>query len=336
MRHEKEPPSDGQGRNENKGSAWERISPVGFNPPISLSGELFPFGGEGQKNKLRETRLALRQQDRRENGVGHPSPKENGQKPDGFEFFVDPQDPLQPPQQEEILFVNRYNGGFATRMKLNREGVEEVLRIAHLDGQVVLSSFVQSRQQSEVQRNELAAKRFGAFDRRTQKTEEENPYKRVVSTPEGWRIEINDQGITEELTERKLSGEKLQRAFINRFNGQLRKGLMECVWREKFSSEKDKAFKAKFFLDLIYLGMPASLLRLGINEFTIPFSIGGPFLMYGANRFISRLSYNRDLNYPWDYFLPFVQIDKVGRAFLYLMPVIGKGRTLVREIREEK
>ena len=316
---------------------------VDINPPsrwnyIDTSSFYRPTNELGEEKSLQEIRFNLLQESNNHGREGEDSGGTNDKKPHGFEPFVDKES--QEPQQDYI-FVNNYGGDWSQKMELNRRAVERVLGIAHLNGKVFLSTLAPSRSRAEAQGNELAAKRFLIFEKKTQKPEEENPYKRVVSVPEGWRIEINDRRLTEELMEKRLGGERLQKAFIGKFNGLVREGIRECVLREKLTSEKDESFKVKFILDLFYLCFPSSVLRYGISDFSIAFSIGGPFITWGVVNGLSHKSearspFHRHLDHPWDYFIPLVQVDKVGRTYTYLLPVIGKGRTLVREVWEKQ
>lgn len=295
--------------------------------PIDTSVTRLPIEAIRQE-RVRGVSFSTNQEDNKEEG----SQKENGQKSDGFDPAKRGFEPfINPEPQEGNLLENIYRGNFSQKMELNRQRAERVLKIAHLNGKVVLSSLPQSRSRSEVQGNELAAKRFLIFDRKTQKPEEENPYKRVVSTPEGWRIEINDQRITEELSEQqKLSGEKLQKAFVNNFNMQLKDGIRDCVWREKLSSEKDRLFIANFISSILTPAVLFSFdaLILGINVRNSEFNIAWTLFTYKlVNIFESGLPNRRKINFL-ESFLPPVEIDKVGRTFAYLS---GKGRTLVRE-----
>lgn len=152
--------------------------------------------------------------------------------------------------------------------------------------------------------------------------------------PEGWKIEVNDTRITEELTaERKLSGKKLQRTFINRFNGQLKDALKECVWREKCSSGKDKRFRFKAILSaavpLGHFSFESFEAVIGTGNID-PFDVLGPSLInYALCNLTLRYIRRTNIDYLWEYPMPFVEIDKVGRTFAYLA---GKGRKLVREV----
>ncbi|MEK7517412.1 MAG: hypothetical protein AAB583_02590 [Patescibacteria group bacterium] len=286
-------------------------------PPFSLPKD------SGKEEGIRKTRFALRQEDRRDNREEQSSRRENGQKSDGFEPF------LNQDQQEGNLFVNNYGGNYAHDMQLNRRRVERVLEIAQLDGRVFLTTLAPSRSRADAQDNELAAKRFLIFDRQTQKAEGENPYKRVVSIPEGWRIEINDQRITEERRERGLAGEKLKRASIRDINNVLKTGVFECVIREKLSSKKDIEFGHKAF-GSIGVTLTAVLGCISFAGPNIPIAIGlyltGQSVVFAL---VNRIGGLRKIDHPLEMFMPPVEIDKVLRTYAYLA---GKERRLVREV----
>ncbi len=303
---------------------------VDTNPPRGWN----PIDTLGVERRLQEIRLGLHQKDNEEGEKKESSLKTDGGKPNGFEPFVNPE------PQEGYLFVNNYGGAYSQKMELNRKEVERALRIAHLKGQVFLTTLSPSRSRSEAQGNELAAKRFLFFGEKIKKAEEENPLARVVSVPEGWRIEINDHRLTEELTEkRKLSGKELQQAFIKRFNSQVRDALRECVWREKFSNTKDKDFPYK-----VIKSLGASLMQLSAQAWRghiadpgyFLISVGGAAFGFGLMNLFDKVgpeNSNRNIDHVWEMFMPQVEIDKVARAYAYLA---GKGRKLVKEIKEER
>lgn len=312
---------------------WNPIDTSGVSSTV-VSNDIFGLKEEIVRNKLQEVRFGIHREKNKERGGEEKPPKP---KTSGFEPFVDANDPLKPPEQNGVLFVNYYNGNYAQKMMLNRMRVEKALQIAHLDGQVFLTSLVSSRQRSaEVQGNELAAKRNLFFGEKIKKDQEENPLSRVVSVPEGWRIEINDTKLTEELTgEKKLAGQELQKAFVKQFSLLLKKGLHECAWREKLSLEKDEDFRAKLRWDIVISAisvMPsAPFLTLTIDGlfFVLAVDLGLICLGYGmSNAFFP----NRKFDHSWECFMPSVEIDKVVRTFTYLSV---KGRTLVKETREE-
>lgn len=293
---------------------------------VSQLGESLRVG-----ERFKEIRFGLQQESNNHRKEGEDSGETNDKRSDGFEPFVNPEG------SDENLFVNNYGGNFSQKMELNRKGVETALKIAHLDGQVFLASLPPSRSRSaEAQGEELAAKRFLFFGEKTQKAEEENPYKRVVSVPEGWRIEINDSRITDELTERKLSGKRLQKTFVSRFNGLVKEGIRESVWREKLSSEKDKNFlwKISFSLFNPTLGLMFSVLHK-FDPAEVAFEMGitlFAFNIFNIHDTLMQSPLRRNLDHVWEYFMPRVEIDKVARAYAYLA---GKGRRLVKEIKEE-
>lgn len=320
--HEQDP-SGYEGGKTNFARWLENINFPGPIPP-DLPKELFPFGREG--GELEGIRFNLNQEGSKDTEK-ESLQKEKSSRLDGFEPFVDPEE-----SQEDNLFVNNYGGAYSQKMELNRKGVERALQIAHLDGKVFLSSLSGSRSRAEAQGNELAARRFLIFDRKNQKTEEENLYKRVASVPEGWKIEINDQRITDELMEKRLAGEELQKEFIGRFNTLFKQGIRESVWREKMSSEKDDYFRHKLLLSIMYssvnaLGFaPISIVQ---PSFYISAAIGTPPLLFSVVNSLSRGNFGRiNIDKPWEVFMPPVEVDKVARTYAYLG---GKGRRLVRE-----
>lgn len=309
----------------------------------------------GVTDALWEIRLRLRKEGNREKKEGdvENNKQESVGKTDGFEPFK-----IDDPNGEN-LFINQYGGNFYQNMELNRKGMEEVLKIAHLGGvdgrsQVILTSFAPSYDKSkEAQGDELAVKRFLFFG---DKTQEDNPYYRVVSIPQGWRIEVNETRITEELMEKKLGGKKLQKAFVNRFNGFLKESLRECIWREKLSSEKDEQFRYKLFWDLVGGAIPFTQITFfTTNPSAVDFLwlVGAVPTIYGARSglyYLKKLSQRQDMvqkidpnfkpdsykrrniDNPLEAFMPYVEIDKVARTFAYLS---GKGRKLVKEVKEE-
>src|SRR3989344_3669790 len=276
--------------------------------------------------------------------------KEKEKKQDRHEPFVNP-----PEYDRENLFVNNYAGAYSQRIELNRDKVERALQTAHLEGKVFLSTLSPSRSRSEAQGNELAAKRFVIFEKKTQKAEEENPYKRVVSTPEGWNIQINDQRMVEELSERRLSLVEHQKVFIREFNSFVKSGIRESVWREKCSSEKDPYFRDKFMWSVLHGGV-LPLPNIIINPSFTPVVLGVIFATYGLMNIFNELNYrkirsieeilkvvnssfippsfsrHRNIDHPLEYFMPYVEIDKVARTYSYLA---GKGRRLVREAEDK-
>jgi len=253
---------------------------------------------------------------------------------DGFEPFVNPQ------PSEDTLFVNGYNGNFAQKMDLNRKGVERILKIAHLDGQVFLTTLSPNRQKS-IEANpdgSVSGKQFLLFEAKAGEDEKDSPIplSRVAAVPQGWRIEINDQKLTEELTEKKLGGKELQRTFINMFNGKLKDALRECVWREKFTNEKHNKLKDKLFLTVTSCGgqiLGGIAVAINLTPFTYGVFLFALIVGLSSSYIANHTSLKRSTDNILETFLPPLEFDRVGITFAYISI---KGRTLVRQTREEK
>lgn len=312
--------------------------------PTSLSTEsksTFPSEAiqNTQKDRLHEIRIRLGKENKE---VRNKS--EHSSKPNGFEPFVGSS------SSDNQLFINGYNGNFAQQMELNREGVEELLKTAHfvyrntsdsgldhvrslpmfrkneLYGQITLTALANIRKpSSEIQGNELVAKQNLFFGDKAKKDNEQTPLHRVVSTPDGWRIEINDTRMREELQSNDLTGKELQKEFIKQFNKHLKQGIWESVWREKFTNVRDNAVLAKM------LSLPLWIAPfISLDPIATPFFLGAISMGTAAMNVLTgdRLRERRHLDARWEYFMPWVEFDKAVRAYSYLSL---KGRTLVRE-----
>lgn len=181
--------------------------------------------------------------------------------------------------------------------------------------------------------------------------EEESPYCKVVNAGKrGWSIEVNDRKITDDL--KRLNGDKLKRAFIERFNVIVNDGIFESIRREKLSSEKDRYFKSKVFNSLLPILVqaaltaffPFSIKLLGATMVVLNYGFINAYgkLRYGTIKTIEDIAREIDPDFSpegffssrtnfdnfWEYFMPSVEIDKVARAYAFLK---GKGRNLVKE-----
>lgn len=274
-----------------------------------------------------------------------------------FEPFTNP----NPEHNPNNLFVNNYGGSYAKNMELDRKGIEAVLRIAHLNGKVFLSSMPKSRDRSLNGVNEdgsISAKKTIIFDNETQKLEdEENPLYRTVPVAEGWKIEINDEMIMEELQTKRFTGKKHQEKFIQGFNEIFKASLFECIRREKLSSIKDSFFRVKRSFLILNIGSQSVVWALGVGNGMNPLQAAIiPVSSWTlANMLINiyTSSRKRDLedlealigmiypkvNHPsfyaarqidhfWEWVMPPLEVDKVARAFVLLsLP----GKKLIRE-----
>ena len=331
------------------GMIFPPVSPRSFETEVNI----FPTKETDAKARIHELSRMLFAESKAKKEADEKL-QEKATRPDGFEPFINGEE-----NGDSNLFVNLYGGNFSQKMELNRKGVEKALKIARLDGQVFLTSLSPNRQRA-IEANpdgSVSAKRFLLFGKKIEENQENNPLSQVVAVPQGWRIEVNDTRITQELTEKKIGDDKLQRAFIRRFNRAFKEGLFECVWREKMSSEKNKHFNETVFFSLLPI-----LIYAGVYFFvkgpSLPVAVGAVILTYGIYNSLGKLTTKgiRDLenvlkeddpsfspgrssflrqNFDSfsEYFMPLVEVDKVIETFVYLE---SKGRTLVRQTREEK
>ncbi|MBI4096460.1 MAG: hypothetical protein HY425_01955 [Candidatus Levybacteria bacterium] len=287
----------------------------------------------GQEARLRELSQLFFAEQNKEEGP-EKQPQSQTSRRGGFEPFVNPE------PTENPLFINGYTGSFAQQMELNRKGIERVLKIAHLDGKAILTSLNPLRQRS-IEANpdgSVTRKRFLLFGEKI-KDEDINPLRRVVSTLEGWRIEINDTGIREELEKKNLTGKKLQTEFIQQFNRQFKRGILESIWREKLSSEKDRNFRQRLFYSTVP-PLPYALLKLlkgaTMDIPAIEGIILGALSVFAIINIIGRkipmLPHRINVDSPIEIFMPYVEIDKVIRSAFFLGV---KSSTLIKERKPE-
>jgi hypothetical protein len=298
--------------------------------------------------KLRKVFADIKEEARQEND----SILQSGQNinPKGYEKFGIPEE-----EQRDQLLVNKYNGHFSKDMELNRKTIERTLRLAHLNGQIFLTSFVSSRNRSLDANSDgsVSRKKSLIFGEKIDKTEErENPYSRIVNVPEGWKIEINDQRIMEELLDKRIESKKQRQVFVNKFNYLTERGLEKCIIKEKLSSVKDEKFKRKLFDSLWCVGYPILLETvfpsksfLGHVSFVVPISITNNVIfnelnelknkstLNGIKNFVEKIRENapgfnlpdgiykpsgRKCDHWWEYAMPQVEIDKVVESLVYL------------------
>lgn len=284
-----------------------------FSPAIPSSSERranMPIRESGVEARIHEISQMLSFERKKREEEDQPQDKT---RTDGFEPFVNPE------STDNHLFNNYYDGAFAQKMVLNRIGIERVLKIAHLGGKVFLVRFDPSRRYSFV------------------KDERRNPLYKVMPAPEGWRIGINDTRMMQELQEKKLPSGKLQEEFIKQFNRQLKLGVLECVRREKLSSEKDRHFKFKAIFSILpiplqtltrvpsFIERPFLNTLIGIVYMLVGYAVAnlmGPLITKSKFRKVDSL---------WEYFMPLVEIDKVVRSWAFLAI---RGKTLVKETKQ--
>lgn len=310
---------------------------VDTNPPfrwnrIDTSG-VSSFGRSLEQKRIQEVCFNIHQEENKERREEENPQK---QKTSGFEPFINDGE-----NGKRNLLVNLYGGNFAQKMELNRKAVERVLKIAHLEGQVFLSSLSPNRHRSiEANPDGSVSGKGSLMLGEKIEDKKDNPLYKIAPILQGWRIEINDQKLTEELTEKeKLTGKELQRVFVKRFNEILRKSLKDCVSKEKLSSIKDKSYGVKLFFSILYDIYPSSTLIVSHRPLDFAYTIGAIAMTHAFLNILClgliRLrvaTRRRNIDHPLEMFMPQVEVDKVARAFAYLQV---KGRRLVRGTREE-
>lgn len=291
-----------------------------------------PIAEAGLGVKIREISRMFSVQKGKE--TGKPQPQTTGRN--GFEPFVNPK------PSEDTLFVNGYNGNFAQKMKLNEILVKKVLGISHLEGQIFLTSLSFSPQRSM----DTAKKKLMLGEEIDDSQKEINPSYRTVPIKEGWRIEINDGKILEDLNEKGLTGERLQKTFIKKFSQLLNTSLFECIRKEKMTGIKDENFGRKFFISVFTPAIGLFVFAPKLLQLDLPSIAVSTSTYFAVNVFINLFdllslrpieshdtnssAYVRKLDARWEYLMPQVEVDKVLRSFFSL-----KARTLVKEKKPE-
>lgn len=235
---------------------------------------------------------------------------------------------LDEPEPSQQKFVNLYGGPFAAQMQLNRNNAERLIKVAGIEGKIIMTDLPIDRRYSitGVNSDGSVTGRKGLFW--GEKLEDErSPEALVKPIPEGWRIEIAGQEILDGLV-RQRSQKPLDRRFIKRVNSCLRAAFSEIIIREKLTSEKNPHFISDLTLSVIHGSVPPLWLVIGgLNEYNIAWASILPFMTYAFINALREPSYRRKIDHPIEYFFPYVEIDRVirGLAFANL-----KGRNLVR------
>jgi len=230
-------------------------------------------------------------------------------------------------------FVNLYGGSFSQQMKLNRRNAERLLKVAAIEGKVILADRPMDRSRSIAGVNSdgsVTRRRKLFWGEKIQ--DEDKSQSLVIPIPEGWRIEIPGQEILEELS-KKESKKPLDKRFASRFNQQLRQALSEIIIREKLTEEKYKIIE-RAINTLLPTGVLTFVSIVGNTPAWYEWLIYQP-IGYSILNLLGRVEvlieqdaqYRRSLQSIYEYFLPEVEIDRVlrGLAFVNL-----KGRNLVR------
>lgn len=142
------------------------------------------------------------------------------------------------------LFVCNYGGPFAQQLELNRGAIGRFLRIAALDGRVLLTEDKYRPPQLTPDLNPDGSITGRGSLRWGEKPQVEkrkgSNYYLVKMDPKGWTVSINGGLIMEELVENNKDGAgKIGSQFARRFNGYFRDCLRTSLLKDKLTWEGD-------------------------------------------------------------------------------------------------
>ncbi|MDO8486839.1 MAG: hypothetical protein Q7S45_00890 [Candidatus Curtissbacteria bacterium] len=255
---------------------------------------------------------------------GNPLPEETRREPDGFEPFS-----TEPGEGQK--FINLYGGSFYRNLELNRVAVEEIIRVAALQGNIVLISVPKERDPRSVDINpdgSATRKRSLFWGEKPQEDEPQRPV-RVVSTPQGWKVEVCDEMILEDLVA-KESKKPIDLRFAKKLNVYLRTVLGEVIFKEKFTENKHYGSlwlrcmtSSAYIIGAMFL--PENLIEGNYSGEGI---IAVSFIVFSAG-WMKDLSGNptRNLTAFYEYLMPQIELDRVIAGKFILET---RGRRLVR------
>lgn len=277
--------------------------------------------GEEEKEvrKILEVLAKIGKQDNRPEDSTSKS-TENGKVGNFWEPF------LSEPTPDE-RFINLYGGNFAQQMELARGKVEELIRIAGLDGKIVLTELTSERKRQisgVTSEGAIMGKKGLFFGEKLD--EDEKQFFQVLPTPSGWKIEISGQEILEQLMS-KTSKRPLERRFVAIFNQSLRIALAQVIVNEKLSV-KDGKIRLKYIHEALRVVLWGGFTTIVGLEF-LPYAATMYVFSNGIWNSFDKLQHRptRTLNSLLDYLMPSIEIDRVIRGLLYLNL---KGRNLVK------
>lgn len=260
---------------------------------------------------------------------------------------ISPWEPFNLEPNPHQRFVNLYGGPFSALMEFSRANADRLLEVAGIQGDVILTDVPMDRNRgiAGVNADGSVSKKRNLFF--GEKLEEDQSRTLVRPTSDGWKIEIPGQEIMEQLS-RQESKTPLDKRFTARFNQVVRDSLREIIFKEKLTAEKDKYIRFKIInssavylcsfgmLKLSDLMAPSDSVGAKIGEapnyIFIPSGIALGLMMQGllhvsTKRRIYHPEENRSLTEPYEYFMPYVEIDRYTRGIAFMK---NKGRNLVR------
>lgn len=161
-------------------------------------------------------------------------------------------------------FVCNYGGPFSSQMELNRRSIDRFLKIAALDGRVLIQENKASPDQVIPDINpdgSTVAKGSLRWGQQLQTFEErKHQYSRVQIDRDSYTIFINGNLLREDLTSNNGLGVRdARKQFIQRFNNHLRGGLEEALVRDKCTWAGDPYWMGRllttftlFYWDLLH------------------------------------------------------------------------------------
>ncbi|MBI1982284.1 MAG: hypothetical protein HYY87_02335 [Candidatus Levybacteria bacterium] len=141
-------------------------------------------------------------------------------------------------------FACSYDGHFAQQLELNRPVIERFLKIASLDGRLLLNGHRSSQLQSAPDINpdgSTANKRGLQWSKKsTLETRENNRLLLVKPDEHGWIVSVSGNVITDRLMQRlDATSRSIAPQFAAKFNACLKNGLKEALLRDKLTFVKD-------------------------------------------------------------------------------------------------
>jgi hypothetical protein len=220
-------------------------------------------------------------------------------------------------------------------MDLNIKNANRMVDVAALGEKVILTNIpaLRSRSIDVNPDGSITSKKGLLWGQKITEPESEKPYQ-ISPIPEGWRIEICDQMITNELMS-KESRKPLNKRYVDRFNQVLRSALSETVFKDKFTTASDKGNTIKLLIEGAMVSLIGTYTAFYGYQFFELSSISFYYLQLNLVRnFIGKSISTRNPFFPlrtlnsfYEYFMPPVEVDRALRGYLFINL---KGRNLVQ------
>lgn len=171
-------------------------------------------------------------------------------------------------------FACNYGGNFSQRLEINRPVIDRFLRIAALDGRILLKEGNSDRFRPAPDINPDGSTtgkgrlRWGE-EARVDSQANAN-FWRVEQDSEGWVIVFNGGLMIEKLMEQKGSNvRKIEKDFCRAMDGSVKEGLKESLWRDKCSEAGDPFYTGRLVnsaaILFIYTQIAGDIVRGEVN-----------------------------------------------------------------------